>query len=79
MFTQDIGVLVAFWAGVTSFFSPCILPLIPVYIMYITGTTTEEDLKTHKFCFIKNFWIYFRVYLYIFTHGFICYIPWANV
>lgn len=49
MFTQDIGVLVAFWAGVTSFFSPCILPLIPVYIMYITGTTTEEDLKTHKF------------------------------
>lgn len=49
MLNQDVGIFVAFWAGVTSFFAPCILPMIPIYIMYITGSTTEEELEKHKF------------------------------
>lgn len=32
----------SFLAGLLSFFSPCILPLIPIYISYITGVTVEE-------------------------------------
>lgn len=45
---QEVGVGVAFWAGLVSFFAPCILPMIPIYIMYITGSTTEEALNKRK-------------------------------
>jgi cytochrome c-type biogenesis protein len=34
-----VGVLVAFLAGVVSFASPCCLPLVPVYVTYLVGTT----------------------------------------
>lgn len=40
--TDPITILVAFSAGVFSFFSPCVLPLIPSYISYITGITFGE-------------------------------------
>lgn len=39
---QQISILVAFLAGVLSFFSPCILPLIPAYICFITGLSMDE-------------------------------------
>ena len=45
MFTQDVSILIAFGAGVFSFFSPCVLPMIPAYIMYLTGSRVEDDLK----------------------------------
>lgn len=48
MFQTDISIPLAFGAGVLSFFSPCILPLIPAYIMYITGVSVEEDLKKKR-------------------------------
>jgi len=37
----------AFIGGLTSFFSPCIFPLIPVYISFVTGYSLE-DLKKSK-------------------------------
>lgn len=40
--SQDISVLIAFSAGLLSFASPCILPLIPSYITYITGVSFKE-------------------------------------
>ncbi|MFA6029655.1 MAG: cytochrome c biogenesis CcdA family protein [Elusimicrobiota bacterium] len=36
---------IAFGAGTLSFFSPCVLPLIPVYLAYLTGTTYEGLLR----------------------------------
>ena len=33
---------IAFAAGFLSFFTPCVLPLIPSYIMYITGVTLKD-------------------------------------
>jgi cytochrome c-type biogenesis protein len=39
---QDISFLVAFGAGILSFITPCVLPLIPPYISYITGLTIDE-------------------------------------
>ena len=37
---------IAFGAGLISFLSPCVLPLIPGYISYISGTTYNELLET---------------------------------
>ncbi len=34
--------LTAFLGGILSFISPCVLPLIPVYISYISGVTVKE-------------------------------------
>ena len=35
----------ALGAGVISFLSPCVLPLIPGYIAYISGSTLDEILE----------------------------------
>ncbi|TJX13071.1 cytochrome c biogenesis protein CcdA [Tissierella creatinini] len=48
MFAMDVSLPIAFGAGFLSFFSPCILPMIPSYIMYITGTATEEDIASRR-------------------------------
>lgn len=40
--TENISIFVALSAGVISFLSPCILPLIPSYIAFITGISIEE-------------------------------------
>lgn len=44
---QDISVILAFSAGFLSFLSPCVLPMVPAYISYLTGTSIEE-LKQNK-------------------------------
>ena len=33
---------IAFFAGLISFLSPCVLPLIPGYISYISGTSFDK-------------------------------------
>lgn len=38
-----ISVLIAFVAGLLSIASPCILPLIPAYLGYLTGVSLEGD------------------------------------
>jgi cytochrome c-type biogenesis protein len=39
-----IGVMSAFLAGIVSFLSPCVLPLVPGYVSYVAGRSLE-DLK----------------------------------
>ena len=41
-----IELFIALGAGLISFLSPCVLPLIPGYISYISGTTYNELLET---------------------------------
>src|SRR5262245_58855694 len=36
------GLLAAFGAGVLSFLSPCVVPLMPSYLSYLAGTSLEE-------------------------------------
>ncbi|MFA5104673.1 MAG: cytochrome c biogenesis protein CcdA [Candidatus Margulisiibacteriota bacterium] len=53
MIPLNISAAGAFLAGVISFFSPCILPLVPSYMSYITGSVfsgleNEEDLAGIK-------------------------------
>ena len=40
-----IELIVAFGAGLISFLSPCVLPLIPAYISYISGSSLNELLE----------------------------------
>ena len=40
--------LLAFFAGFISFLSPCVLPLIPGYISYVSGSTLNELLESKK-------------------------------
>jgi cytochrome c-type biogenesis protein len=40
--TQEVTLLASFAAGFLSFISPCVLPLIPGYISFISGLTLEE-------------------------------------
>ena len=40
-----IELLIAFGAGLISFLSPCVLPLIPGYISFVSGQSLQEILK----------------------------------
>lgn len=61
----SLGPLVAFFAGLLSFLSPCVLPLVPSYLGFLTGMTLEEmtDQRRwavlHSLMFILGFSIIF--------------------
>jgi cytochrome c-type biogenesis protein len=42
MFLDPVSYWAAFIAGLLSFFSPCVLPLIPAYFTFISGFSLEE-------------------------------------
>ena len=39
---ENVSILAAFAAGVLSFISPCVLPLIPGYLSFISGVTLDD-------------------------------------
>ena len=43
-----IELAIAFGAGLISFLSPCVLPLIPGYVSFISGNTLNEILEKKK-------------------------------
>lgn len=49
----NVGYIGAFFGGVLSFLSPCVLPLIPSYVSYITGISFE-DFKSGDKAFIRK-------------------------
>lgn len=59
MFTETISYSAAFIAGLVSFFSPCIFPLVPGYFTFITGfsldqLTGEYDVRVRKRVFFST-------------------------
>ena len=44
----DPTILIAFSAGLGSFIAPCILPMIPAFLAYISGTTLNEIKQNQK-------------------------------
>lgn len=40
--TESLGFIVAFTAGLFSFLSPCVLPLFPSYVSFITGMSVDR-------------------------------------
>ena len=45
--SADISIWIAFTGGILSFFSPCVLPLIPSYLTYISGLSFGELKEAH--------------------------------
>ena len=45
---MSINLSIAFLAGLISFLSPCVLPLIPGYISYISGTSLDKIKKKER-------------------------------
>ena len=42
------AILVAVFAGLLSFFSPCVLPLIPGYLSYVTGLGAADVIEGQR-------------------------------
>ncbi|MCX8030213.1 MAG: cytochrome c biogenesis protein CcdA [Thermodesulfovibrionales bacterium] len=57
---NELSFSFAFLAGFMSFFSPCVLPLVPAYISFITGVSLE-NLKSSS-----------RHHIFISTLSFVC-------
>ena len=63
--TGNLGILIAFSAGMLSFLSPCVLPLVPSYVTFITGMTLEDLQQTkretllHALTFVVGFSLIF--------------------
>src|SRR5688500_8253078 len=61
----SFGLTIAFGAGLLSFLSPCVLPLIPSYVTFITGLSLEDVQKSrraalvHSLLFILGFTLIF--------------------
>ena len=60
-----LGLVVAFLAGLLSFLSPCVLPLVPSYVGFLTGMTLPEMTGrrrvalTHALLFVAGFSLIF--------------------
>jgi cytochrome c-type biogenesis protein len=61
MAPESLTLLVAFTAGLLSFLSPCVLPLVPSYVTFITGMGLDDVSKarraalTHALLFVLGF------------------------
>jgi cytochrome c-type biogenesis protein len=68
MGAENVTIFAAFFAGLLSFISPCVLPLIPVYLGYLTGSTLGGDeppsrrlVFSHALMFVAGFTFVFVV------------------
>lgn len=63
--TATLGLAIAFSAGLLSFLSPCVLPLIPSYVTFVTGLSLEDvqhsrrTALVHSLLFILGFTMIF--------------------
>ena len=51
---EQTSFFVAFFAGLMTFLSPCVLPLIPSYISYITGISFKDFSETKDISAIRR-------------------------
>src|SRR5437764_11891425 len=70
MSLTQLGWLAAFGAGVLSFLSPCVFPLVPGYLSYLAGISIHEAespstvrwrVSRHALCFVVGFALIFTL------------------
>lgn len=67
MTPESVGILIALGAGVLSFLSPCVLPLVPSYLSFVTGMSLEDleegaergKVMSHALLFTAGFTLIF--------------------
>ncbi|SDK14750.1 cytochrome c biogenesis CcdA family protein [Natronincola ferrireducens] len=52
---MEISILIALLAGMLSFLSPCVLPLVPAYIGFISGSFSQEKQVDKKLVIFRGF------------------------
>lgn len=64
----SVGVGLAFTAGLLSFLSPCVLPLVPSYVTFVTGLSLEDVQRSrrtalvHALLFVLGFTLIFLAF-----------------
>lgn len=64
---DQVGILIAVTAGLLSFLSPCVLPLVPSYLSFVTGMTLDDlqeggdrrAVVVHSLLFVSGFTLVF--------------------
>ena len=52
--SATLGVVIAFTAGILSFLSPCVLPLVPSYITFVTGLSLEDVSRARRVALVHS-------------------------
>jgi cytochrome c-type biogenesis protein len=66
--TPSLGIVIAFLGGILSFLSPCVLPLVPSYVGFVTGLTFDEMsgrrrlAMVHAALFVLGFTLVFMLF-----------------
>ncbi|MBI4992500.1 MAG: sulfite exporter TauE/SafE family protein [Candidatus Harrisonbacteria bacterium] len=53
--TSELTITVAFIAGLVSFLSPCVLPIIPGFLSYLAGSSLSESSSHRREIFMNSF------------------------
>ena len=67
--TEPVSIFIAFSAGLLSFLSPCVLPLVPSYLSFVTGMTLDDlqegsdrrAVMVHSVLFVAGFSMIFMI------------------
>ena len=51
---NDVGIILAFIAGLVSFLSPCVVPLVPGFLAYLAGGTLAESETKRRDIFLNS-------------------------
>ena len=64
---MEVNIFLAIFAGISSFFAPCILPIIPAFLAYISGTTISDLKKsnTTNLVYIKKSNVMFNTIFFV--------------
>jgi cytochrome c-type biogenesis protein len=52
--SATLGVAIAFTAGLLSFLSPCVLPLVPSYVTFLTGLSIEDVPRARRVALVHS-------------------------
>ncbi len=68
---MDLGGLIAFGSGILSFFSPCVLPLLPSYLIFISGISIDNYNEVLPSKYRKNVFIHSVAFIVGFSFVFV--------